>query len=358
MKPRVLHVCSDTNIGGAGRYVLTLLTQPRIAERFVVAVACPEGDLAVTLRRAGLEVLTYPGADVSFSLAALQSLYLLVRSWRPQIVHTHGSLAGRVAAGVAGVKVVYTKHGLASVAEQAVQVRRARATVKRAAVRVFADRIVAVSEAVKRSLVAAGADAERVWVIPGGVALDGYVGVPPLVPGVVGALGRLSFEKGFDVLVDAVPRLAGAGIRVLLAGDGPQREALSRQVADLGLSEAVSLVGFVDAVPAFLGRTGVFVLPSRSEGLGLVLVEAMAAGRPVVATRVGGIPEVVVDGETGFLVEPEDAGALAGAIARVLGDPALAFRLGEAGRRRAQAVFSAERMADQMAALYAELVHS
>jgi len=358
VKPRVLHVCSDTNIGGAGRYVLTLLTQPHIAERFAVAVACPEGDLSVTLRRAGLEVLTYPGADTSFSWAALRSLFALIRSWHPQIVHTHGSLAGRTAAGVAGVKVVFTKHGLASAEEQAVQVRRPRAAVRKAAVRVFADRIVAVSEAVKRSLVSAGADAQRVWVIPGGVDLAAYAAVPPLVPGVVGALGRLSFEKGFDLLLDALPSVGGAGFRVLLGGDGPQREALTRQVVDLGLSETVSLVGFVESVPAFLGQIGLFVLPSRSEGLGLVLVEAMAAGRPVVATRVGGIPEVVVEGETGLLVEAGNASALAAAVGRVLGDSALALRLGEAGRRRVAAMFSAQRMADQTTALYEELVHS
>ena len=109
-------------------------------------------------------------------------------------------------------------------------------------------------------------------------------------------------------------------------------------------------------VPAFLGRTGVFVLPSRSEGLGLVAVEAMAAGRPVVASCTGGLPEVVVDGETGLLVEPEDPVALARAIRMLLADPDRAARMGAAGRQRVRERFSAERMARETAALYEELM--
>lgn len=354
-KPRVLHICSDTNIGGAGRYVLTLLAQPDIAERFDTAVACPEGDLAAALRRAGIPVILYPGADTSFSWQALRSLMGHIRTWRPQIAHTHGSLAGRVAAGLTGVRVIYTKHGLAAAEEQSIQIRSAGSLAKRAAVRLFADRIVAVSEAVKRALVAQGADPGRVRVIPGGVDLKPYEAAGPLVTGVAASLGRLQYEKGFDLLVQAMAQLQGEA-RLLLGGPGPLAEALAQQVKELGLEETVDLVGFVSDVPAFLSRSGLFVLASRSEGLGLVLVEAMAAGRPVVATRVGGISEVVVDGETGLLVPPEVPSALAEAIRRLLADRDLAARMGEAGRRRAQELFSAGRMAEQTAALYTELL--
>lgn len=357
MKGRVLHICSDSNIGGAGRYILTLLTQPRMTEEFDVAVACPEGDLATALRRANLPVLLVPGADRSFSGQALRSLTGLMRQWRPQIVHTHGSLAGRVAASLVGARIVYTKHGLAAAEERSIQLRSPGSVLKRASVRLMADRIVAVSGAVKDALVAAGADAARIRVIPGGVDPADYAAVPPPVPGVVGALGRLEPEKGFDVLLDAVAQLPPE-VRLVLGGSGLEQEALAAQVDALGLQHRVTLTGFVADVPAFLGQTGIFVLPSRSEGLGLVLLEAMAAGRPVVASRVGGIPEVVLDGETGLLVPPEDPGALADAIRRLLEDPSLAQRLGEAGRRRVEAVFSAERMAEQTAALYEELMVS
>lgn len=356
-KPKVLHICSDTNIGGAGRYVLTLLTQPGIAERFDTAVACPEGDLAAALQRAGIPVLLYPGANTSFSWQALRSLMGHMRSWRPQIAHTHGSLAGRVAAALTGARVIYTKHGLAHAEEQAIQVRGAGSFAKRAAVRLFADRIVAVSEAVSRALEAQGADPGRIRVIPGGVDLTPYAADQPQVPGVICSLGRLQTEKGFDILLRAMTLLKGE-TRLKLGGEGLLEQELARLVSDLGLQDAVEMHGFVADVPAFLADSGLFVLSSRSEGLGLVIIEAMAAGRPVVATRVGGVPEVVVDGETGLLVPPEDPQALAEAIRRVVRDPALARRLGAAGRRRAQAFFSAERMAEQTAALYRELVPS
>ncbi|MGE5673607.1 MAG: glycosyltransferase family 4 protein [Mycobacterium leprae] len=357
MRTRVLHVCSDTNIGGAGRYVLTLLTEPTLTEQYEVAVACPEGALADSLRQAGVSVMTYPGADRSFSWGAFKTLFGLVRRWRPQIVHTHGALAGRLAGGLAGARVIFTKHGLAAGSERSVQVRSPGGLARQAAVRLFADRIVAVSDAVKRALVAAGADPGAIRVIPGGIALAQYAAVPPAVPGVIGAVGRLEREKGFDVLVQAMDRLRGEA-RLLIGGDGMQRAALTEQVQGLGLNDVISLTGFVSEMPAFLGQIGLFVSSSRTEGLGLVLLEAMAAGRPVVATRVGGVPEVVADGETGILVEPENPEALAGAMKRLLSDPGLAARMSEAGRRRVEQQFSSRRMAEQTAALYRELVGS
>jgi glycosyltransferase involved in cell wall biosynthesis len=355
VKPRVLHICSDTNIGGAGRYVLTLLTQPAIANRFDTAVACPEGDLAAAVRRVGLPVFLYPGANTSFSWPALRSLTAHMRTWRPQVAHTHGSLAGRVAAALAGARIVYTKHGLAAAQEQAIQVRGAGRLAKRLAVTLFAHRIVASSEAVKRALVAQGADPGRVRLIPGGVDLSAFDAEAPLVPGVLGALGRLQTEKGHDVLLRALVELRGEA-RLLLGGEGLLADELPRLATELGVLDLVDFRGFVSDVPAFMAETGLFVLSSRSEGQGLVFVEAMAAGRPVVATRVGGVPEVVVDGETGLLVEPEDPGALAAAVRRLLADPALAARMGQAGRRRAREVFSAQRMAELTAAMYEELL--
>jgi len=350
-KPRVLHVCSDTNIGGAGRYVLTLVTQPRIAARYEVAVACPDGALAAALRRAGVPVFLYPGADRSLSWPAVQGLLALMRSWRPQIVQAHGALSGRIAGRLAGARVIYTKHGFASAAEASVQIREAGSLLRTLAVRHLADRIVAVSVAVRDALIAQGADPGRVRVIHGGVDTRSYEAAQPPVPGVVGALGRLEREKGFDVLIAAMAELRGEA-RLLIGGDGSQRAALEAQAAGL----PVDFVGFVSDVPAFLSRIGILAVPSRSEGLGLVAVEGMAAGRPVVASCTGGLSEVVAHGETGFLVEPEDPQALAGAIRRLLADPALAARMGAAGRARAAAQFSADRMAAETDALYEELI--
>ncbi len=353
----MLHVCSDTNIGGAGRYVTTLLRQGQIRERFETAVACPEGALASLLRSEGIPVLLYRGADVSFSVAAVGSLIKVMREWKPRIVHTHGALAGRIAGRLSGARLVVTKHGLASADEQAIQLRSPGALMKWASVRVLADRIVAVSEAVGRSLVQSGARPNRIRVVPGGTETQTFSQVGPLVPGVIGAFGRLSREKGFDQLIEAMALLKGEPVQLLLGGDGPQREALLDQAKSHGLTpNQFCAVGFVSDVPEFMGRIGIFVLPSRSEGLGLVLVEAMAAGRPVVASRCGGVPEVVVDGVTGLLVSPESPAELAAAIRRLVAVPVDASLMGAKGRERARSHFGAERMAVQMTALYEELL--
>ncbi|HYG56898.1 MAG TPA: glycosyltransferase, partial [Symbiobacteriaceae bacterium] len=261
-KPKILHICSDTNIGGAGRYVLTLLSQHRITQRFDLAVACPEGELAAAVRRAGMPVLLYPGANRSFSWQAVRTLMRQMRHWRPQVVHTHGALAGRVAGALTGARIIYTKHGLAAAEEQAIQVRGAGRLAKIAAVRLMADRIVAVSEAVKRALVAQGADPERVRVIPGGVDFRAYSTTGPLVPGVLAAVGRLQTEKGFDILLQALTQLRGRA-HLLLAGEGLLQEELTRQIGDLGLTDMVTMTGFVSDVPDFLSRAGMFVLSSR-----------------------------------------------------------------------------------------------
>lgn len=185
---------------------------------------------------------------------------------------------------------------------------------------------------------------DRATVVPNGVRLADFAGVDPFAhprPYLL-AIGRHVHEKGFDVLVEAVSRLDGtpaAGLDLLVAGDGPERAALERAVAQRGLAGRVRFVGRADrptAAALFRGATA-FVLPSRHEPFGIVNLEAMAAGRPVVATAVGGVPEVVADGVTGVLVPPEDPEALAGALARVAADPAAAAAMGAAGAARARA---------------------
>ena len=169
-------------------------------------------------------------------------------------------------------------------------------------------------------------------------------GVPPAAFGTAGPgegvvfVGRLHPQKGVDTLVRALPLLP-PGTRLTLVGDGPQRAAIDRLVAGLGLGDRVRVTGFVphSAGLAIVAGAAVVVLPSRYEELGTALVEAMAAGRPVVASRVGGIPELVRHGIDGLLVRPGDPAALAGALNEVLTDPALAAALGAAARARVAA---------------------
>jgi glycosyltransferase involved in cell wall biosynthesis len=168
--------------------------------------------------------------------------------------------------------------------------------------------------------------------------------------------GRLVPIKGFDLLLQALPAILDAlpASRLLLVGDGPDRPLLEAQARALGVADRVQLVGVHAQVAPFLAAADLLVAPSRNEGLGKALVEAMALGCPVVATRVGGIPTVVADGETGRLVPPEDPGALAQAVAELLGDPGLRQTMGEAGRRRAEQ-FSLAVMESRLLSLYREL---
>jgi glycogen(starch) synthase len=173
-------------------------------------------------------------------------------------------------------------------------------------------------------------------------------------------LGRLSEEKGFDLALGAFALLRDAFpcARLIIAGNGPARPTLERQTAELGLAESVDFVGWVapHEVPALMNAATVVVMPSRYEGFGLVALEAALMARPIVATRVGGLPEVVAHNDTGLLVEPEDSKALAAAISALLADWSMAAQMGQAGRLRAQNMFCWTRCVDAYTTLYRELI--
>jgi glycosyltransferase involved in cell wall biosynthesis len=170
------------------------------------------------------------------------------------------------------------------------------------------------------------------------------------------AVGRLDAQKAFDVLLAALTTAELEDVTLELVGDGALRIDLERQTADLGLGERVTFAGWADDVRAHLARADVFVLPSRSEGFPLSVVEAMLAGLPVVATPVGSVPEAVADGDTGLLVAKDDPRALAAALAKLAHDPGLRRRMGAAGRARAAHEFTVARMAAAYEALYRDLV--
>jgi glycosyltransferase involved in cell wall biosynthesis len=181
----------------------------------------------------------------------------------------------------------------------------------------------------------------------------------PFDPPRVLFLGRLVPEKGLDWALSALPSVFRRfpNARFIVAGEGPDKEKLKAKVVSLGLSPWVEFLGSVspESVPCLLNDVTLVLMPSLIEGFGLVALEAAMMGRPVVAARVGGLPEVVLDGRTGFLVDQCDIDALAQAISRLLGDRELATQFGEAAWRRAQEVFDWERYVDGYDALYRQL---
>ena len=223
-----------------------------------------------------------------------------------------------------------------------------------------ADRVAACSRAVlDDALEMAPAQADRARVIPYGLTLPDSEPPPP-EEGLVAAAGRLVAEKGFDVLIDALPALVEQvpDARLLLIGDGPERAALEQRARELGVADRVEFAGWVspEAMYGALGRGSVVAVPSRwREAFGIVAIQASLQARPVVASRVGGLPEAVLDGETGVLVEREDPAALAAELAGLLLDPARADALGRRGRERALAEFSIERSAERYEALFEEI---
>ncbi len=192
-------------------------------------------------------------------------------------------------------------------------------------------------------------------IIPNGVADVDVEPVSRPVPGpIVGYVGRLSPEKGLDVLVRTLERIPE--LTVVLVGDGPDRESLERLAAELGVADRLTLPGWIEEPRPWLAMFDVFAFPSRSEGFGLALIEAMFASRPVVATAIGGIPDVVVDGETGLLVPPEDPTALAQALGTLLADDELRLAMGTRGRARARQEFNLENMIHSYESLYEDLL--
>ncbi len=170
----------------------------------------------------------------------------------------------------------------------------------------------------------------------------------------VGSIGRLDRVKGHDVLLRAIATVDG--VRLIILGEGQERSALEQLAVDLGVSDRLDLLGWVDNPRAHLPSFDVMVLPSRSEGFPLAVVETMLAGRPVVATRVGSIAEAVADGETGFLIDKDDANSLAAVLRRLRDDPSLRARLGQRGREVASTRFTVEQMAKRYERLWHEVL--
>lgn len=287
-------------------------------------------------------------------LGTLLRLLRLVR--RADVVHGHSAKAGfiaRLAALLTGRRrrCVFTPHGWSFWAADGL-VARIYLAMERAAAH-WCETIVAVGEFERRAGLDAAVGREPQYrVIPNGVDLPRFGSARRPAPGRIVMVGRLAPPKRQDLAIDAVLRLRTVHpeAELQLVGDGPGRAAIEALADDAG--GAVRLLGTREDIPELLAEAAVVLLASDYEGAPLSILEAMAAGAPVVASRVAGIPELVVDGVTGILVEPGDSGALADAIDSLLRDPERAEALGRAGRERAQTHYSRDTMIRALTALY------
>lgn len=360
---RILHVDTETTWRGGEQQALYLATGLAARGHAVAMAARPGSAMAERARRAGLAVHELPLRG-ELNPAASLGLRRLLRAGGYQIIHAHTShahtqaaIAARLAGGVRCVVSRRVDFGL----------DRSPWRINRLKYRFGVDRYIAISQAVRDVLVQGGVAAERVALVHSGIDLDrlrdadptplrAEFALDPAAP-VVGAVAHLAWHKGLATLIDAAPAILARHprTRFLVAGDGELRAELQRH-AERVAPGAFLFPGFRHDIPAVLSLLDVVCCPSLMEGLNTTNLDALALRRAVVASAVGGIPEAVQHERTGLLVAKADPPALADAVLRLLDDPALARRLGDAGRMWIEQRFTKEAMTDGTLGVYRELL--
>ena len=362
---RVAHILKTTGLSGAESHLLTLsggLRAEGFESRLIVLVdrRRPPTALIEAAKAVDVPVDLMPLAH-DLDLAVVPKMAALLKSGRTQIVHTHmihGDLYGTLAARQLKLTVVQTRHNddkfrrrwlvrlltrwLAAQANTVIAISDSLAAFVRDAEGVPGPKIVRIHYGLDPALVAAKAH-------PG--KLRAELGLSDEAP-LVGAVGRLTEQKGYRYLLEAfaIVRRSLPQAQLVIAGDGELRSTLEAQ----GNKDAVHFLGWRSDVSSVMADIDVLAVPSLWEGFGLVTLEAMALSKPVVASRVSALPEIVADGETGLLVPPADPKALAGALCALLSHKAQARAMGERGRVRLQIDFSVQRMVRQHVAVYKE----
>lgn len=309
-----------------------------------------------------------------FDIAALWRLYFIFRQRRFDVVHTHTAKAGalgRIAAALVKTPaIVHTPHGHNLYGYFNPRVSAVIARIEKFLSR-FTDELIALTELERSDYVASGvAGAEKISVIYQGLELEkftrdwkGAFNVKSSLKirpeeRVVGMVGRLEPVKGSLFFIEAAALIVKRcpDVRFLIIGEGSLRSSMEQRVKELGINANVIFTGWREDIPDILSLMDVMVLPSLNEAVGIALIEAQAEGVPVVASRIGGIPDVVKDHKTGILVPPSDAPAIAEAVISLLDDKPRRAAMGEAGRVWVRDRFRAEDMAEKTSALYSNLL--
>jgi glycosyltransferase involved in cell wall biosynthesis len=362
---RVVEILATGTNGGAQEHAFSLMSRLDKSRYEVSAVSLTPGSAVRKLQREGFSVLVIDEADDAIAVGALTAHLADIR---PDVIHTHmyrADIVGTKAAialGNAGHRrpyIVSTVHS-----------SRVRSASDRGTIRALTpemDQLIAVSKAIERKIADEHRDGAPVRLIYNGVDLDRYDHQEPcctlrddygMEPGsqIVGVIARLEPEKGHQTLIDAWPIVLRdvPDAYLLIVGEGSERGALERRAAARRVAHRVVFTGRRDDVPAVTAALDVAVLPSRREAQGLSILEAMALSRPVVASDVGGIPEMIDDGVTGLLVPHDNPPALAGAIVRLLTDHAFADTIARAGHDLVHDRFCIELMVKAIEEIYDE----
>ncbi|SHG98912.1 Glycosyltransferase involved in cell wall bisynthesis [Desulforamulus hydrothermalis Lam5 = DSM 18033] len=344
-------------------------------KRFDMTVACPPNTvLWDELVARGIKTIPIPlvgELSPTRDYAAVRSLVKYLHQSGTTVLHAHsskGALVGRLAALLAGTPViVFTAHNSIFYEAWPAWKKKLFARVERLLAR-FTDKIITVSDALKQELMEMeGLPAKQITTIYNGIETDRFntkvdvktvrrrLNIPELGQ-LVGTVARLAPQKGVSYFLKAASLLKDYQVNFLVVGDGPLADELKQEACELGLQGRVIFAGQRDDIAEIMALLDIFVLPSVTEGLPLTILEAMAAGKPVVATRVGGVPEAIVEGKTGLLVAPKDPEALAVALAELIGERDRLQRLGNNGQKYVQEKFTVQNMVEKTMTLYYELL--
>lgn len=372
MRPiNVLHLRDTYEIGGPGK---TILETYRAIDAsrfrlslgvFVTGEETAETPFVAAARASGMPVRFIRGRN-QYDPRMIRQVADLARSLDVDILHAHevkSDVIAFLASKLHPVAIMTTVHGwIGNSAKQ-----RFMGAVDRRVIRKF-DRVVAVSGQIREHLASAGVPDERLSLLHNAIVVERYrrtgargflaqLGGEPLAGPVLASIGRISPEKGQADLVEAlgILKAQGRAVSAVLAGDGPDRASITARIRALGLEASVRLPGYVDPPQRILEETDLMVLPSHTEGLPNVVLEALAMEVPVLATRVGGTPEIVTDGETGRLVEPRSPAALAAAIGDFLANPAPWREMARRGRERVETRFDFQARTRRLEDLYSAL---
>ena len=364
-KIKILQLITELDIGGAEKVLLSFIRKlDRDKYNVMVAYMKGEGKLVEDFREAGVKVFNLKMRNRA-DLGAVIRLYRLLKRENIQLLHTHliqADICGFLAGKMAGIPIIIsTKHNPDEF--------RKKFSIPVWLDGIFAnhsDRIIAVSYAVKDFLINwEKISKDKFTVIHNGIDLEEFninidiskkkrqLGIN-LSSKVLGSIGRFNEQKGYKFLLKAISEILEnvPDVRFIFVGDGPLRRELEKMTRELKVDQNVIFTGIRRDIPEIFSIMDVFIMPSIFEGLPLILLEAMAMGKPVIASRVGGIPEIVRHEVTGILVEPANPSAIANSIVKLLKDPVGAKRIGDSGREEVKRRFTIDTMTEKIEALY------
>lgn len=369
MKKKIIEVSTDTNIGGAGKCLITLLKNFDYEKFEVKVILPPDSLLKPEIEALGTEVIEVSGiADKSLDFKAIKELKQIFKAEKPDLVHTHASMSARIAARQAGAKVVYTRHSVFPQSKRLTTFpgKQINGMINNH----YSDSIIAVAEAAKDNLTDTGVSEKKIRVI-----LNGVDGLKPVSEEekslirrrfgvndgekVVSIVARLEDIKGHDYFIEAAKMLTDEGVhaKFFIAGTGSYEEHLKNKVKELGLTDTVIFTGFITDVDKLMSITDIQANASYgTEATSLALLEGMSIGVPAVVSDFGGNPGVIKDGENGFVVAKQNSAALKKGLQTLLEDKELYEKMSVRSKEIFNTTFTSRIMTKNTEDLYLETI--